>query len=95
MGQSIRFSEKMSDLWEDLQRCWWYKTIKNDDMVVGTVIIPKKVRRGTSCIVRSWYGKKQQKIIKYKKVRIRYINLQVKDKTGKLVSARALEKEKI
>jgi len=98
MGQSIRFSEKdVRPMGRSAKGVGGIKLSKNDDMVVGTVIIPKKSKDVELLVLSDLgYGKKtpteEYKVQKRSGSGI--LTYKVKDKTGKLVSARALEKGK-
>jgi DNA gyrase subunit A len=98
MGQSIRFSEKdVRPMGRSAKGVGGIKLSKNDDMVVGTVIIPKKSKDVELLVLSDLgYGKKtpteDYKVQKRSGSGI--LTYKVKDKTGKLVSARALEKGK-
>ncbi len=98
MGQSIRFSEKdVRPMGRSAKGVGGIKLSKNDDMVVGTVIIPKKSKNVELLVLSDLgYGKKtsteEYKVQKRSGSGI--LTYKVKDKTGKLVSARALEKGK-
>jgi DNA gyrase subunit A len=98
LGQSIRFSEKdVRPMGRSAKGVGGIKLSKNDDMVVGTVIIPKKSKDVELLVLSDLgYGKKtpteEYKVQKRSGSGI--LTYKVKDKTGKLVSARALEKGK-
>ncbi len=97
MGQSIRFSEKdVRPMGRSAKGVTGIKLSKKEDGVVGTVIIPKKEKNVKLLVLSEFgYGKKT-KTDEYK-VQKRsgsgILTYKVKDKTGKLIVARALAKD--
>jgi DNA gyrase subunit A len=96
MGQSIRFSEKdVRSMGRTAKGVAGIKLSKKEDKVVGTVIIPKKSKNVELLVISELgYGKKT-KTDEYKtqkRAGSGILTYKVKDKTGHLVSARALEK---
>jgi DNA gyrase subunit A len=98
MGQSIRFSEKdVRSMGRSAKGVTGIKLSKKSDMVVGTVIIPKKNKNIELLVVSDMgYGKKTN-VSEYKtqkRAGSGILTYKVKDKTGALVAARTLEKGK-
>ncbi|NMB91567.1 DNA gyrase subunit A [candidate division WWE3 bacterium] len=98
MGQSIRFSEKdVRAMGRSAKGVTGIKLSKKSDSVVGTVIIPKKSRNIELLVVSDMgYGKKTP-VSEYKtqkRAGSGILTYKVKDKTGALVAARTLEKDK-
>lgn len=96
MGQSIRFHEKdVRSMGRTAKGVTGIKLSKKEDKVVGTVIIPKKSKNVELLVISELgYGKKT-KTDEYKtqkRAGSGILTYKVKDKTGHLVSARALEK---
>ena len=96
MGQSIRFSEKdVRSMGRSAKGVTGIKLSKKSDMVVGTVIIPKKNKNIELLVVSDMgYGKKTN-VSEYKtqkRAGSGILTYKVKDKTGSLVAARTLEK---
>jgi len=98
MGQSIRFSEKdVRAMGRSAKGVTGIKLSKKSDMVVGTIIIPKKNKNIELLVVSDMgYGKKTN-VSEYKtqkRAGSGILTYKVKDKTGSLVAARTLEKGK-
>ena len=96
MGQSIRFSEKdVRPMGRSAKGVGGIKLSKKSDYVVGTVIIPKK-SQDIELLVLSDLGFGKKTPTKEYKTQKRsgsgILTYKVKDKTGSLVAARALEK---
>jgi len=98
MGQSIRFSEKdVRAMGRSAKGVTGIKLSKKSDMVVGTVIIPKKGKNIELLVVSDLgYGKKTptSEYKTQKRAGSGILTYKVKDKTGSLVAARTLEKGK-
>ncbi len=98
MGQSIRFSEKdVRAMGRSAKGVTGIKLSKKSDIVVGTVIIPKKNKNIELLVVSDMgYGKKTN-VSEYKtqkRAGSGILTYKVKDKTGSLVAARTLENGK-
>jgi len=98
MGQSIRFSEKdVRPMGRTAKGVGGIKLAKDRDEVVGTVIIPKKSKNVELLVLsEQGYGKKTstEEYKTQKRAGSGILTYKVKDKTGPLVIARALEKNK-
>ncbi len=98
MGQSIRFSEKdVRSMGRSAKGVTGIKLSKQKDSVVGMVIIPKKGQEVELLVLSDLgYGKKTstKEYKTQKRAGSGILTYKVKDKTGALVSARALEKGK-
>jgi len=98
MGQSIRFNEKdVRQMGRSAKGVTGIKLSKKSDYVVGTVIIPKKGQEIELLVLSDLgYGKKTQtkEYKTQKRAGSGILTYKVKEKTGSLVSARALEKGK-
>ncbi len=97
MGQSIRFSEKdVRQMGRSAKGVGGIKLSKDKDSVVGTVIIPNKSRDVELLVIsKLGYGKKT-KTTEYKtqkRAGSGILTYKVKEKTGELVVARAIEKD--
>jgi DNA gyrase subunit A len=98
MGQSIRFSEKdVRPMGRSAKGVGGIKLSREKDSVVGTVIIPKK-SKNIELLVLSELGYGKKTATEDYKVQKRagsgILTYKVKDKTGRLVTARAIERDK-
>ena len=96
MGQSIRFSEKdVRAMGRSAKGVTGIKLSKKEDSVVGTVIIPNKSKDVELLVISELgYGKKTKtgEYKTQKRAGSGILTYKVKDKTGHLISARALKK---
>ncbi|MBW6441803.1 DNA gyrase subunit A [Patescibacteria group bacterium] len=96
MGQSIRFSEKDArPMGRSAKGVTGIKLSKKEDSVVGTVIVPNKSKNIELLVLSELgYGKKTstEEYKTQKRAGSGILTYKVKDKTGHLISARALEK---
>jgi DNA gyrase subunit A len=98
MGQSIRFSEKdVRPMGRSAKGVGGIKLSREKDSVVGTVIIPKKSKNIELLVLSELgYGKKTatEEYKVQKRAGSGILTYKVKDKTGRLVTARAIERDK-
>ncbi len=96
MGQSIRFSEKeVRQMGRSAKGVTGIKLSKEKDIVVGTVIIPNKSSDVELLVIsKLGYGKKTKtgEYKTQKRAGSGILTYKVKDKTGELVVARAIDK---
>ena len=96
MGQSIRFSEKeVRQMGRSAKGVTGIKLSKEKDSVVGTVIIPNKSNEVELLVIsKLGYGKKTKtgEYKTQKRAGSGILTYKVKDKTGELVVARAIDK---
>ncbi len=97
MGQSIRFSEKeVRDMGRAAGGVTGIKLSKGNDSVVGTVIIPNKAKNIDLLVVSDKGYGKRTKTSEYKtqsRAGSGILTYKVTEKTGHLVSARAINSE--
>lgn len=97
MGQSIRFSEKeVRQMGRSAKGVTGIKLSKEKDIVVGTVIIPNKSSDVELLVIsKLGYGKKTKtgEYKTQKRAGSGILTYKVKDKTGELVVARAIDKD--